>query len=243
MMKKWGLLILAFGFLFTACKSDDDGFNEPNQEDQNRIDDEVIEIYLKEHYFDPERGKIKQFSTTDSLDDNYPTLFSQAQKLPSGVWIVKRADYIAEGAQVSNNKTDSILISYEQKIFTADYTDTTETIRPYKALQTVYSTLESGTPKWDPSFYYVNLANLNLNDNVKEEHFVVEGFVEGLKHFKATNSNGIDLYDFQGAIVVPSRMAFGRDFAFVGNTLDFTTFRNKTFVFNFELHKVVPRNQ
>lgn len=243
MMKKWGLLILAIGLTFTSCKKDDDGFDEPNISDQNIIDDEVIEIYLKEHYFDPQNGKIKQYSATNTSEDQYPSLYSQGEKLPSGVWIVKRDGVVADGPSITNNKTDSILISYEQLAYVADKTDITETVRPYKYLQTVFSTLGAGSPRWDPSFYYVNLDNMHLGDNVKEEHFIIEGLVEGLKHFNATNTSGVELYNFQGAIVVPSRLAFGRDFAFVGNVLDNTTYRNQTFVFNFELHKVVPRNQ
>jgi len=242
-MKKWGLLILAIGLTFTACKSDDEGFDEPNYSDQNTLDDEVIEIYLKDHYFEPERGKIKQFSVTDSTDDQYPTLLSQGTKLPSGVWVIKRQGAIADGNQITNNESDSILLSYEQKIYYADKSDMTETIRPYKNVQTIFSTLNGGTPRWDPSFYFINLDNLNFTDDIRSEHFIVEGFVEGLKHFKSTQTNGVELYDFQGAIIVPSRLAFGRDYAFVGDRLDNTSYRNQSFILNFELHRVLPRSQ
>ena len=78
--------------------------------------------------------------------------------------------------------------------------------------------------------------------NIDLESFVIEGFVEGLKEFSATETSGVDLYNFQGVILVPSRLAYGRDFVYLGGNLDVNTYRDNSFVFNFELHKVVPRN-
>lgn len=241
MMKKWGLTILALGLLFTACKNDDDTNNELPVEEQNKVDDDAIVQYLQDHYFDPERGLIKKFDADDESDNDYPTLHSQGTKLPSGVWIVKRNGVIAEGPIADDNTKDSILISYETKIFKASYKDLPEEGKPYGTPQIYASTINgSGTAGWDPTFYYVNVPNLNLNDNVNISHFVIEGFTEGLKNFNSTGTSGADLYNFQGAIIVPSRLAFGRDFVYTSSGLNYS-YRDVSFVFNFELHKVIDR--
>ncbi len=242
MMKKWGLAILALGLFFNACKNDDD-IDELPIEEQNQVDDDAIVEYLKDHYFDPERGLIKEFNDDDSTDNDYPTLHSLGTKLPSGVWIVKRPEAIAEGPAASDNTQDSILISYETKYFKASYTDLPENGKPYKPVNTLSSTINgSGTATWDPTFYYVNLENMGLNENINLTHFVIEGFTEGLQYFNSTDTSGADLYNFQGAIIVPSRAGFGRDFVYTGSGLSYA-YRDLSFIFNFELHKVIPRNQ
>lgn len=238
-MKKWGLAIIAIGILFTACKNDDD-IDELPQEEQNQVDDDAIVEYLQDHYFDPERGLIKQFDEEDSADNDYPSLHSLGTKLPSGVWIVKRSGVVAEGPIADDNTQDSILISYEAKIFKASYTDLGENEKPYSGIQTFSSTINgAGTATWDPSFYYYHIPD-TMNDNINLSHFVVEGFTEGLQHFNSTETSGSDLYNFQGVIVVPSRLAFGRDFVYAGGSLNYS-YRDLSFVFNFELHKVIPR--
>lgn len=238
-MKKWGLTILAFGLLFTACKNDDDNDNELPIEEQNQVDDDVIVEYLKDHYFG-ERGLVKAFNDTDSTDNDFPSLHSLGTKLPSGVWIVKRPEVIAEGRAVEDNTQDSILISHESKIFKASYQNLTEGQKPYTSLQTFATTINgSGTAGWDPSFYHYHIP-ATMNDNINLSHFVIEGFVEGLKHFHSTDTDGSDLYNFQGLIVVPSRLAFGRDLVYAGGSLNYA-YRDYSFVFNFELHRVIDR--
>jgi hypothetical protein len=241
MMKKWGLAIFAVVLAFTACKNDDD-FKEPSIADQNKWDDDAILAYLEDHYFEPELGIIKRFDATDSTDDEHPTLLSQGTKLPSGVWIVKKNDYVAEGRSVVDNTQDSILLSYETKIFQANYEDLDEGQKPYtNNFQHLYSTINaSGSPNWDPHFYYKEITEPMAQNNINLSHFVVEGFVEGLKHFKSTDTDGNDVFSFQGAILVPSRLAFSRDVNYVSGSPSYG-FRNMTFIFNFELHKVVDR--
>lgn len=240
-MKKWGLTILALGIFFTACKNDDDADNELPIEEQNQVDDDAIVEYLKNHYFDSERGLIKEFSDTDSTDNDYPTLHSQGTKLPSGVWIVKRPGVTAEGPIADDNTKDSILISHETKIFKASYKDLGENEKPYGTPQVYATTINgSGTATWDPTFYYVNVPSLNLNDNVNISHFVIEGFIEGLKYFNSTQTSGADIYNFQGVIIVPSRAAFSRDFVYTSSGLNYS-YRDISFIFNFELHKVIDR--
>lgn len=245
MMKKWGLAILALGLLFTACKNDDDTNNEIPVEEQNQVDDDAIVEYLQNHYFDPERGLIKEFDADDESDNDYPTLHSQGTKLPSGVWIVKRAGMVAEGPIADNNAQDSILISIQTQAFIASNKDLAENEKLYSSILPLnslpWTTINSsGVPIWDPAYYYVNIPRLNLNDNINLTHFEIEGFTEGLKNFNSTGTSGAELYNFQGAIIVPSRLAFGRDLAYVSGALNYS-YRNYSFVFNFELHKVIDR--
>lgn len=239
MIKKWGFAIIALGILFTACKNDDD-VRELPVEEQNDIDDRAIVEYLQNHYFDPEKGLIKEFDAGDPGDDNYATLHSQGIKLPSGVWIVKKPGVVAEGRIAQDNTKDSILISHEIRVFKASYENLTGEQKPYKSIQTIASTINgSGTAIWDPSYYFYHIPS-TMNDNVNLSHFVVEGFTEGLKQFNSTQTSGADLYNFQGAIIVPSRAAFGRDFVYSGSALNYA-YRDFSFVFNFELHKVIDR--
>lgn len=242
MMKKWGLALLAIGLVFTSCKSDDDNDDLP-QDEQNQIDDTAIVEYLEEHYFDPARGLIKKYDEVVTAD-SIPNLKSLGTKLPSGVWIIPRAGVPAEGEIADDNLKDSILISYNSMRFKATYEDLGEGEEPYSKYQgSFYNTIySSGTAAYDPIFYYTKITDAMAEKNIDLTYFTIEGFLEGLKHFKSTQTNGSDLYNFQGAIVVPSRLAYGRDFVFLNGMLDQNTYRDNSFVFNFELHKVLPRN-
>lgn len=243
MIKKFGIGLLMISLAFTACKKDDE-FNDLPQDEQNEVDDRAISDYLEDHYFDTEKGLIKKYSADDETDDGFPSLMAQATKLPSGVWIVKRECVSAEGPAISDNQTDSILISYNSTRFKATYDDLEDGEKPYLKysspfLNTIFST---GTPVWDPVYYYKDISETLENSGIDESFFVIEGFVEGLKHFKSTMTTGEDLYNFQGAIIVPSRKAYGRDFVYINGSLDPSTYRDNSFIFNFELHKIVPRN-
>lgn len=244
MMKKWGIVLLAFGLALSACNNDDDN-NELPQDEQNQVDDDAIIEYLEDHYFDPTRGLIKEFDSEDDSDDEYPNLRTQGTKLPSGVWVVKRPGMTAEGPSVQSNTTDSILISTQTHTFRASYEDLADGETGYSSIVNLsaWSTINTtGVPTWDPTYYYSVLTSSMTDNGLELSHFVIEGFVEGLKHFHSTQTDGSDLYDFQGAIIVPSRAAFGRDYVYTGGTLNNSVYRDLSFVFNFELHKVLPRN-
>ncbi len=242
MMKKWEICLLAAGLLLGSCKSDDD-VNEVSIEDQNQVDDEAIVQYLEDHYFDPVRGLIKKYDEEDNSDDEYPNLKSLGTKLNSGVWIVKRPDVIAEGSAITSNVQDSILISYDSKMFRASNDNMETSDNLYGNLSGYFNTINStGQAAWDPVFYYSQITDALQENDINLSHFVIEGFVEGLKEFNSTQTTGADLYNFQGAIIVPSRAAFGRDFVYSGGQLRNDIYRNVSFVFNFELHKFVPRN-
>lgn len=242
-MKKWGIALIAFGLLLGSCKRDDD-FDDLPLDEQNQVDDTTIERYLEDHYFEPTRGLIKKYDADNEEDDQYPSLRSLGVKLPSGVWVVKRPGVEAEGPAIQNNLSDSILISFNSTRFKATFNDLAEGEQPYEKFSgAFYNTIFStGTAAWDPIFYYSKITEDQANTGITQEHFVVEGFVEGLKEFKSTMTNGADLYNFQGAIIVPSRMAYGRDFVYFSGIPDQNSYRDNSFVFNFELHRVVPRN-
>lgn len=244
MMKKLGIGLMALIFLSVSCSSDDDGYRDLPQEDQNSLDDQAIVQYLEDHYFNPERGTIKRFDDETDEDDDFPSLKSLGVKLPSGVWVVKNPNVTAEGPSITDNINDSILISYNSMRFKASDEFTSDGGRLYETyLNPFYNTIYStGTPAWDPIFYYRHITEEMTDMNIDLESFVIEGFVEGLKEFSATETSGVDLYNFQGVILVPSRLAYGRDFVYLGGNLDANTYRDNSFVFNFELHKVVPRN-
>ncbi len=242
MMKKWGICILIAGLFFSACKNDDDN-NEISIDDQNQVDDEAILQYLEDHYFSPERGLIKKYDDEDESDDDYPNLKSLGTKLNSGVWIVKRPGVTAEGPSITSNVQDSIWISYDSKMFRAsnDNLDTGDG-RLYGTTGGFFNSINStGEAAWDPYFYYTHLTEEMISNDINLTHFVMEGFVEGLKHFNSTQTSGTDLYNFQGAIIVPSRLAYARDYIYSGGTLRNDIYRNTSFIFNFELHKFIPR--
>lgn len=243
MIKKLGVGLLVLSLVFTACKRDDDDHDLP-QDEQNEVDDRAISDYLEDHYFDPVRGLIKEFDDEDETDDDYPSLMTSATKLPSGVWVVKREGVTAEGQSVNDPKSDSILISYNSFRFKATYDDLKEGEKAYAKYSasfanTIYS---SGTPVWDPAFYYTKITQEMADKGINESYFVIEGLVEGLKQFKSTQTDGSELYDFQGAILIPSRMAYGRDLVYLNGQLDGVSYRDNSFMFNFELHRVVQRH-
>ena len=243
-MKKWGIMLIALAIFSTACKSDDDGYRDLPRDEQDQLDDQAIIQYLEDHYFEPEKGLIEKYDEDDEEDDQYPSLKSLAVKLPSGVWIAKRPEVVAEGPKITSNTQDSILISYNSVRFRATNEDLAENQRLYsKNFASFYNTIYStGTANWDPPFYYKKITQDLIDKKVDLTYFAMEGFVEGLKEFASVQNSGADLYNFQGAILVPSRMAYERDFVFLGGSLDANTYRDNSFVFNFELHKVVPRN-
>ena len=243
MMKKWGICLLAAGLFFGSCKNDDDN-NEIPQEDRNLVDDEAIVKYMEDHYFSPDRGLIKKYDAEDESDDDYPNLKSQGVKLNSGVWIIKRPGVTAEGPSITNNTQDSIQISFDSKRFIANRDNADSDGDLYGDVGGYFNTINStGEAAWDPMFYYAKITEALADNDINLSHFVIEGFVEGLKEFKTTQTPGDGLYNFQGAIIVPSRAAFGRDFVYSGNQLRNDVYRNNSFIFNFELHQFLPREE
>ncbi|MDO5655449.1 MAG: hypothetical protein Q4G27_04845 [Flavobacteriaceae bacterium] len=230
-LKYLGLFFSVLLIGFTSCKNDDDGNNLLPQEEQNQVDDATILKFLNEHYFN-EVGKITKFRDDVSSDDAMPSLMSNAERANAGYWFVKRPGHLAEGRSVVNPDNDSILIQYELLYYNARKNgDSVNYSEPVNFSSTINTT---GYPIWDPSFYH---HRNSTNDN-RAEWYEMEGVQDGLKHFQATGRSALDLpaVDFQGVIVVPSRLVFGRD----RNTFGFGP--DTSVILNFELYQVIDRN-
>ena len=223
--------ILMFGLMFillaTSCDKDDN-YNRINLipiEERNQIDDEAIVKYLNEHYFD-EKGKTVRFSETSTTDDNNTPLIDLAKKDNSGFWYVKRPNIETPGETATNNNQDKILLQYELQAFEANRGEEGKVyFNPVTVLSTINTT---GSPQWDPNFYYVG-AN--------KDFYEIKGFIDGIKYFNATNReiDATPAVNFQGLIVMPSRLAYGRTPNRIFQGYD------KCIVVNFELYKVEKR--
>ncbi len=240
-MKKIFLYVIAGSLCFSACKKDDDetSYVEPESISvQNTYDDDAIQRYLENYYFDAQ-GNVVAFSSTDTSDDNETKLADlNPVKLPSGVVYVKRV-----GAQppASSEKTigstDAIKLMVSIKYCVADATS-------WVSNNTFANTMTgSGTPITDPIYYYVKNSVLSAatTDIAKQRsYYEIEGFKEGLQKFKSFNNlPNEDIYNLQGIILVPSRAAFARDDNYY-STLGYS-FRNATFIFNFQVYNTEAR--
>ena len=245
MIKKFFVTLLAATTLLTACSSDDDNKNELTIEQRKALDEEAIQEYLEDHYFSPINGKVTKFDTiVGNDDDNNTKLIDIAVKDPAGYYYAKRPDVQAEGASIVDPDTSSILISYDIKTFqSTDDLDTYST--KYGYISTYPNSIDTGDGSaiTDPSFYKAKLSQTMIDNGVKREHVELKNFAEALKKFKATGTNGRELYNFQGIIILPSQLAYGRNKMYTTTSItERHQFRNTSFIFNFELHKVTPRS-
>lgn len=244
MIKKFFVTLLAASAFLTSCSSDDDN-KELSVEQRNELDDSAIEEYLENNYFHPRSGVITKFDDTEgNEDDEYPSLKSLAVKDPAGYYYAMRPGVEANGNQVESNDNSKILISYDAKYFEA--TNDLETYNhKYGSVYNFNSTINTGdgSANYDPSFYYYPVTQTQLDNGIKREYVELSYFVEGLKKFKATNTSGRDQYNFQGIIILPSRLAYGRNKMYTGDRVTTNhAYRNSSFIFTFELHKVTPRS-
>ncbi|WP_068598265.1 hypothetical protein ACF3NR_10065 [Vaginella massiliensis] len=259
MIKKYTVALMASSLLigFTACKNDDDDKNEVesyvevSQAERDALDDDAIQKFLSNHYFHPINGKITTKDTivgtnptTGINDDDYKTLDEFAQKDAKGVIYVLNPNATAEGRSVINNENDSILLHVEARHFRPTQLSTK---RYYFNSMLPYSTtVETNIPLKDPSFYYYPLTQSLIDLGYKKEYFELPNFVEGLKQFKSTERDPNDLYHMQGVIILPSRLAFARRKAFVGSGITDSGdigYRDRSFIFSFELLKVTDRKK
>ena len=225
-----GILFIGFMLAFTSCKSDDDSNDLLPQEEQNQVDDAAIQLFLQQHYFNAV-GKVVKFSDTNSNDDNETPLSEIAVQGSNGYWYAKKPGYMAEGRAVNDPNNDSILLQYEIKSFYGRKTnDSIYYTEPSNFSSTINTT---GLPVWDPAFYHYEET-----ETQRSEWYEMEGIQEGLKHFNSTGRNATDLpaVDFQGLIIVPSRLVFERDQNGFGFSSDASVF------LNFELYQVIDRD-
>ena len=238
-MKKILLYSAAALLSLSACRKEDTQETYKEPEDiavQNSYDDQSIQKYLDTHYLD-DLGNIKAFSTSDTLDDNYPKLSQlNPQKLSSGVVYIVR-----EGAQpnpgTSIGSSDIIHLMSRSYTYLATSKDN---VVDFTNPMLFNSTIDGNTiPEVDPSYYHVKQSVIDANPTIGRSFYEIEGFIEGLQKFKAFNKEASENYNLQGVIIVPSRAAFARDphFNYVGYSM-----RNRSFVFNFQVYKSIPRS-
>ncbi len=236
-MKKFLFYIATLSTVLTACDSD---YIDPYKikevkkiSTQNANDDQAIDKFLNEHYLDAQ-GKIKAFLEADTSDDQNTKLADLApQKLPSGVVVIVRP-----GAQPDNGKTigetDVIKIMQTTYGYLSDDDKEIYLHSPYPFVNTVDG---AGTPDQDPAYYYTKNSVLTSSDK-ERSYYEMEGFQEGLKHFKSFSLNDEDIYNLQGVIIVPSRAAYARDSHYPYQGI---SWRNRTFVFNFQIYNTRAR--
>jgi hypothetical protein len=250
-MKKIFLYILAGSLSFTACKKDDEIEQYREPEDiavQNNYDDQAIKKFMDENYLDAQ-GNIKAFSSTDTSDDNEKKLSDLPHEtLPSGTIYITRPGAQPEDANPpvqgkTIGETDIIRIMMRAKTYTAINTDGNSAFADVIDF-TGYSPIDgSGTPLVDPKFYYIKNTDPLITGATTEaaknpSYYMIEGFGEGLRKFKAFDQSDDSPYNLQGVIIVPSRAAFARDPHYNYNN---NSFRNRTFVFNFQVYKTTTR--
>lgn len=233
-MKKALLCIAAAAFLTTSCKKDDTQDTTVQEVSdiavQNANDDAAILKYMDDHYLDAQ-GNIKTFSSTDTSDDNYTKLSAMPyQKLSSGVIVLKRAGAQPDPGTVIGD-TDKMRIMLKSSGFLSSNENNTVN---YTSEMTFANTVEStGTPLVDPQFYYVKNAVMTASGKGRS-YYEMEGFQEGIRYFKSFNKDDAEGYNMQGVIFVPSRAAFARD---DHNPYNLISWRNRSFVFNFQVYK------
>lgn len=248
MIKKFFVTLIACSAVLVGCNNDDDnGVNKETKipiEERNALDDEAIQQYMEDFYFNS-KGVLTKFDTIKgNEDDAYPTLKSLAKQDNLGIWYAENPNHKGTGKTIVSNDSTSIYLSSISTYFVA--TNSTDYKRKYGSLgQFYYSSINTGdgSATQDPTFYYFTPTATEIKNGVKREHIELKNFVEGLKHFKTTERATTDLYNFQGVIILPSRLAYARNKYYVQSTglTEFSAFRDATIVFNFELPKIEKR--
>lgn len=229
-MKLSKVLFLLVGAVFFAvsCNNDDDSISTG---ERNRLDDEAIVKYLREHYFNS-KGISTAFDDDDTADDAYTPLYDIATQDDMGYWYVKNPNVTATGRAITDNDNDSILLQYNLSYFKSYVNSEEDDISDYPTPTLISSTINtSGYPIWDPLFYY------GEDQSYDRKFYEIEGVVDGLKHFNSIPKEQYDLpaVDFQGLIIVPSRLAYARDGSQVISGIDLSI------ILNFELYQVTDR--
>lgn len=224
--------------LFSCRKDDNPTYKEPEDiATQDSYDNQAIQKFLHKHYLD-DSGNIKIFDDNDPSDDNNTPLISlNPVTLPSGViYIVRNGAQPTSGTSIGS--TDIIRMMNKGKAYLAYSVD--DNVDFYSSAYDFDNTIDGpGVPSVDPMYYYVTQSTIdNMAAGKTRSYFEIEGLREGLQHFQAFDQPDSASYNLQGVIIVPSRAAFARDphYSYGGYN-----YRNRTFVFNFQIYKSTPR--
>ncbi|HCM33908.1 hypothetical protein [Chryseobacterium sp.] len=238
-MKKIFLYILAGSLCFSACKKDDelDYYVEPEDINvQNSYDEQAINKFMDENYLDVQ-GNIKPFSATDTADDKEKKLSAlDVKRLPSGTIYIMR-----NGAQPAPTDAQPILEGNIIKIMGRGYSylaaDNNGSV-VFTAKSAFLNTIDGSTlPLIDPMYYHVKKSVLGKATTTAAQqpgYYEIAGFKEALQKFSSFNDLPSETpYNLQGVIIVPSKAAFARNahYQYLGQT-----YRNKSFVFNFQIY-------
>ena len=235
-MKKTFLFLALASIAITSCrKTDDDIIPEVSIETQNSYDNQSAEKFLQTHYLDS-KGNLKDFVETDTVNVKLADL--NPITLPSGVIYVVRPDaQPVPGTDIGS--TDIIRLMSNTVTYLANDTDgKIGFTSPYVFKNSISG---SGIPDVDPSYYNVKqsvLDNATTELAKQRSYYEIEGFKEALQKFKAFDIPDESNYNLQGVIIVPSRAAFARDTHFNYSGI---SFKNRSFVFNFQVYKTTPR--
>lgn len=240
-MKKIFLFLAISSLAITSCRKDDSNSvtDDVSIETQNSYDDASAEQFLKDNYFDA-KGNIVAFSSTVTTDDNETPLANlNPIKLPSGVIYISR--YVP-----TNGKNIAATDKIRWMLKATTYVGIKEkdgTIK-FGSAQLFKNTMSStGTPEIDPAYFYVKKSvldkyNESLTTPKTRAFFEIEGLQEALVKFQSFEIPDSENYDLQGVIIIPSRAAFARDDHYPYATY---SFRNRSFVFNFQVYKTETR--
>lgn len=249
MIKKFFVTLITCSIFLVSCNNDDDSsVNKETKipiEERDALDDEAITQFLNDFYFNPTTGRLTKFDTIKGNDDDaYPALKTIAKQDDLGIWYAENPNHIGTGESIVSNDSTSIYLSYITSYFVAtnstDYTRKYGDIGTYKNITSINT--GDGSALQDPDFYYFIPTATEIKNGVKRENLELKNFVEGLKHFKTTDRAITDLYNFQGVIILPSRLAFARNKYYTGSSLtDYSSYRDASFIFNFELPKIEKR--
>lgn len=235
-MRKIIFGLLTMGFFFHSCSRSSTETAPTEVEsltEQNQLDDAAISKYLNDHYLD-NRGLIKAFSSTDTSDDHFTKLADlNPIRLSSGVIVIKTAHQPSPGKNIGEN--DILRIMCKNITFLSYKNDQGEVI--YTSQSPFANSIDYiGVPLIDPYYFYVKNSILSTSQKSRS-YYEIEGFKEGLQHFKSYEINDSENYNLQGVIIVPSRSAYARDEHFAPST----SLRNRNFVFNFQIYKSTAR--
>ncbi|MGZ5197435.1 MAG: hypothetical protein ACXWB7_05755 [Kaistella sp.] len=232
-MKKTFLYLALASVAIVSCRNDDnvEAIEEVSIETQNTYDDQAAQNFLETHYLDA-KGNIKDLVSTDNVNVKLADL--NPVKLPSGViYIMRPSAQPNPGTTVG--QYDLLRLMSNSTSYIATNTDNKVA---YSSPAIFKNTITgAGVPEVDPAYFYVKksiLDNATVAQAKLRSYYEIEGFQEAIKKFQAYDIPDDSNYNLQGVIIVPSRAAFARDVHFNYSGL---AFRNRSFVFNFQIYK------
>lgn len=235
-MKKAFLFLALASIAFNSCRKDESIIQpEVSIETQNTYDDQAAQDFLQTHYLDA-KGNIQNYVATDTTNVKLASLVPAPVTLPSGVIYIKR-----QGAQPIPGTTigasDVIrLMGTSNSYVATSFEGKVSFLSGFAFRNTIGGT---GAPEVDPPYFYATdaLRKKGTADEKPRSYYEIEGFKEALLNFKAFDIPDESNYNLQGVIIVPSRAAFARDPSFPYSNI---SYRNRSFVFNFQVYKTTP---